>query len=210
MDSTLTLVSPNPIQLDFDKNSVKNATLSVDGTPLYTLTTPDNGTTSGLTTHVVNNYTKERVVTISYRDILPDIVTFADHNNGKAYKLKKWLKVVKLDDGSETTLMEVGTEKYYWKLHPIHRFALYPERDFENPVAHLVMHGGNRISLVMEHGTESFRDMILASILIVELRLRTIEKKSNIGQGIWRSNDSGNADSKKIIASSLSGMYNSF
>jgi hypothetical protein len=84
------------LKLDFDRNSMKDATLTVKSQPRYTITTPGK---TGSRTEIWDAMSQRLLVTINRRELLWDIVTFADHHNGKSVKLSKWMMQRKLADG---------------------------------------------------------------------------------------------------------------
>jgi hypothetical protein len=96
MDSTITLVNPAAVQLDFSKDNLRKSVLSVSGIPLYSISSPDRMQQK---TEVRDINTKELLFVIKTRDLLPDVIVFENHFGGKAKTLKKWLKKGEDEDG---------------------------------------------------------------------------------------------------------------
>jgi hypothetical protein len=97
MDSQLTLVDPSPpIFLKFDTNSMTNATLSLNSVPMYIISTDS----PGAITEIRAAGTNEVLARILRKGLLPDTIKFPDLNAGKDMRLSKWLKSIKLPDGS--------------------------------------------------------------------------------------------------------------
>ncbi|KAH0579164.1 hypothetical protein H2248_003316 [Termitomyces sp. 'cryptogamus'] len=183
MDSTLTLVNPSLSRLDFSKNSMLNAILKERGRPVYSISTVDN---AGSRTDIKDARTKRVLATIKRRSFLSDTVTFTDHYGGERLKLDKWLKPVQLADGSDATMIETSRGAFFWKLHPIHRLALFSESDLVKPLAYAEIVVGQTMSLVLDSVTVGFQEQIIASFIILEQKFRMEEKWSSVGDGILR------------------------
>ncbi|KAF8061836.1 hypothetical protein FPV67DRAFT_1422353 [Lyophyllum atratum] len=183
MDSTATLVNPSAIHLNFSANSMKDAVLSSKGQPEYIVSTSGR---SGTRITIQEANTQRVLATIKRRSLLPDTVTFADHHGGSPMKLDEWMP-----DAEPMAIIETGVGRYHWKAHELHRLALYSEHNVHTPLAYMTI-SGTKPCLVMEAGTESFRDQILASLLIVEQNARMKEKRSSIAEAM-------NADSRTLF-----------
>ncbi|KAG6809761.1 hypothetical protein H0H92_014820 [Tricholoma furcatifolium] len=189
MDSQVTLVNYTALQLDFSKNSMLNAVLtSRGGRAAYTISTVD---ASGSHTDIKDMVTNRAVATIKRKTFTSDTVVFPDRYGGKVLKLDKWLSIVHFPDGSEGTkvTIEDNQRTFLWKKHPLHRLALYHETDTETPVAYEVIQSGLPPSLVMERGIESdsVREEILVSFLVIEQRLRLEAKAREVANSAIRS-----------------------
>ncbi|KAF9481293.1 hypothetical protein BDN70DRAFT_991978 [Pholiota conissans] len=76
----------------FDRNSVLDATLYSNGSPAYRIITNKSGTR----TDICDIPGQHIVATIKRREILPDIVKFANKNDGNAVAIKSWLRPITL------------------------------------------------------------------------------------------------------------------
>ncbi|KAG5640484.1 hypothetical protein DXG03_008343 [Asterophora parasitica] len=161
MDSTVTLVNPTAVQLDFSKDSMSNAVLTSDGRAVYVIATLDNSESN---TEIQDAQTLRVLAKIKRRSIFSNTVVFMDHYEGKSLKLDKWLTQHRAEDGSEF--------------------------DLDTPLAHMVITGATP-SVVMKGGTEAFRDLILASLLILEQKMRLEEK--------YHSTDGWVADERTVL-----------
>ncbi|PBK92173.1 hypothetical protein ARMGADRAFT_967506 [Armillaria gallica] len=184
MDSVLTLVNPSPpIHLEFDRNSVVNATLLKNSQPAYTIRTKQR--TRSARTDVVDVGTQEVIASIEIKEIFPDVVTIASVNGGNSVKISKWMKEEQLPDKTRVRVIETAYGRYLWKLHVVHRLALYAEGNLETPVAYLQpVTRTNPLVLVVESEAMVFIDQIIASFIIREKELRAKEKSSALAAGM--------------------------
>ncbi|KAK0455289.1 uncharacterized protein EV420DRAFT_1694723 [Desarmillaria tabescens] len=190
MDSVLTLVNPSPTtHLEFDRNSVVNATLLKNSQPAYCIQTKQR--TTSARTDIIDIRTQEVIASIELKEISRTCV-----------KIGKWMKEEHLPDKTCGTfkddysfgfdlrdrrvrVIETAYGRYLWKLHVVHRLALYAENNLETPVAFL--QPATRTSplvLVVESEAMGFIDQIIASFIIREKELRAEEKKSEVAAGM--------------------------
>ncbi|KAJ7488897.1 hypothetical protein FB451DRAFT_1080370 [Mycena latifolia] len=174
MDSQVTLVAPAPVSLVFDANDVMNATLSLNSTPAYTISTDSRGTT----TEIRAAETNEVLARVVRKGLLPDTITFPDVNGGKELRLSKWLKSAKLPDGVPGSVIETEVGKCFLRKYRQYRLALFTEHDPENPVAYLQRPTTATpvpLALVLQPGTEHFCAQIIAAFIIQEQKTRAEE-----------------------------------
>ncbi|KAK0473911.1 hypothetical protein IW261DRAFT_1423278 [Armillaria novae-zelandiae] len=173
MDSVLTLVNPSPpIHLEFDRNSVTNAILLKNSQPTYTIRTKQK--TRSARTDVVD-----------IKEIFPDMVTIASVNGGNSVKINKWMKEEQLLDKTRVKVIETAYGRYLWKLHLVHRLALYGESNLETPIAYLQpVTRTSPLVLVIESEAIALIDQIIASFIIREKELRAKEKSSALAAGM--------------------------
>ncbi|KAK0455288.1 uncharacterized protein EV420DRAFT_1240321, partial [Desarmillaria tabescens] len=171
MDSLLTLVYPSPpTYFEFDRNGVLNATLLKNSQPTYTIQTKQTATAR---TEVVDVTTQKVIVVIEENGIFPDTVRISSVNGGKAIKISKWMKEERLLDKTRVRVIETAYRRYLWKVHVVHRLALYAESNLETPVAYIKP--ATRTSplvIVVESEAMGLIDQIIASLIIREKELR--------------------------------------
>ncbi|KAK0431526.1 hypothetical protein EV421DRAFT_165684 [Armillaria borealis] len=184
MDSVLTLVNPSPpIHLEFDRNSVVNAILLKNSQPAYTIRTKQK--TRSARTDVVDVGTQEVIASIEIKEIFPDVVTIASVNGGNSVKISKWMKEEQLPDKIRVRVIETAYGRYLWKLHVVHRLALYAESNLETPVAYArPVTRTSPLVLVVESEAMSFFDQIIASFIVREKELRAEESKASCSAGM--------------------------
>ncbi|TFK34889.1 hypothetical protein BDQ12DRAFT_689008 [Crucibulum laeve] len=186
MDSQITLVNSasESVDLVFEKPSISSLhnTVYLNSRPLYTITTRAR---DGAQTKVFDVSTTHLAITIDRSVFFSDKITFADRNDGKAIKVNDWMKETKIPKQHPIHVMETPYGKFTWKVDVVHRHALYSEADPENPIAYMKpATSSSPMALHLESGTESFREEILGSFLLVEQRMRMKEKESTIGYGV--------------------------
>lgn len=94
--SEVTLITPTPqIRLEFESNSMLDTIVLRHSDPLYTVSTNKHRSTTEMRVAM----THELVAHIERKELLPDTVAFACDNGGKAMRVSKWLKHMKLADG---------------------------------------------------------------------------------------------------------------
>ncbi|KAJ7840055.1 hypothetical protein B0H14DRAFT_2785855 [Mycena olivaceomarginata] len=154
MDSELLVSASPPVHLTFSDNSMINATL-----------------------YRVSPHTSELLARITRRSILPDLITFPNHDGGKEMRLSKWMRRCMLPDGSHAHGVETEMGNCLLKIHPVHRLALYTERDPGTPIAHWERATATSpLSLVLYPGTENFYPKIIAAFTVSELKMRNAEQ----------------------------------
>ncbi|KAF9460887.1 hypothetical protein BDZ94DRAFT_866735 [Collybia nuda] len=170
------------LRIDFDRNSMKAANLTSNSQPYLTITNPGK---TGFRTEIREALSQRLLVTVQHRELLWDIITFADHHGGKAIRLSKWMKEGTLPDNYPATYIDTGVGYYFWKPDVNRRFVLYAAQDlaYTSPLAYMI-HTGPTPSLVLERGTESIRDQVIASFIMVEQAMRMTEKASKVGEGM--------------------------
>ncbi|KAJ7128354.1 hypothetical protein C8R44DRAFT_732688 [Mycena epipterygia] len=127
--------------------------------------------------------THELVAHVERRELLPDTVAFSNDNGGKAMRVSKWLKHIKLADGLLANVLETHIGACVLRTHPVHRLALYSP-DLNIIVAHWERHLGSMI-LVLSPGIEASQAQILVAFLYEEQKMRA-DKRSRSGEGfVW-------------------------
>jgi len=185
-DSQTTLVNrAPPITLVFSHNgSILNASVTVASKPLYIITTEDNLGSSK--TNVLDALTQPQrlVACIDRRSILPATVAFPERNGGKAVRISKWIKSAKLSDGFPVSVIETDIGKCFWKIHVVHRWALYTEHNLDTPIAYMQpATSSSPPALVLQSDVAGFMDQIITSFLILEQNLRMNEKTVRVADG---------------------------
>ncbi|KAJ7231149.1 hypothetical protein B0H12DRAFT_1146817 [Mycena haematopus] len=181
MDSQQTLVSPSlSIRLTFSANSMTNAALSRDSRPAYTITTQLQGST----TDIRASGRTEVLARISRKDFLPDTVKFPNINGGKEVRLSKWMRPLKLPDGSHAHIIETEVGNCVLKTHPVYRLEVFSEHNLDTPIAHWELANETRpLSLMLCAGTDTFYSQVIAAFTIQDLRMRMTEKSSRMAFG---------------------------
>ncbi|KAF8162647.1 hypothetical protein B0H34DRAFT_651301 [Crassisporium funariophilum] len=174
-ESQETLVNVEPrTELVFTTSSVMNTSLLFHHRPTLNIATKD---AAGALTLITDLQTNELLVTIKRRTLHPDTVKFAYRYDGKAVKIKDWMQEGKMEDGRLKWTMNTPVGRFVWRKDVALRLALWAENDGLHPIAwsqlktEYVPH-----ALVLERGTEIFRDEIVASYLILEQQMRIEEK----------------------------------
>ncbi|KAK0227671.1 hypothetical protein IW262DRAFT_1346672 [Armillaria fumosa] len=184
MDFVLTLVNPSsPMHLEFDRNSVVNAILLTNSKPAYSIQTKQR--TASARTDVVDVRTQEAIASIEIKDFSSDVVRIASVNGGERVKISKWMKEEQLPDKTRVKFIETAYGRYLWKLHVVHRLALYAEGHLEAPVAYT--QPATRTSplvLVVESEVTSFIDQIITSFIVREKELRAKESEAYRSAGM--------------------------
>ncbi|KAJ7488898.1 hypothetical protein FB451DRAFT_1223211 [Mycena latifolia] len=181
MDSQATLIDPSPVSLIFNCNSMTNATLRLNSTPAYTISTDSRGAT----TEIRAVGTDEVIARILRRGMRPDTITFPNVNGGKELRLNKWLQSAKAPDGVPVCVVETEEGKCFLRKYQHFRLALFTEYDPENPVAHLQVPTVTRpvpLALVLQPGTEHVRAQIIAAFIVQEQTMRTEEEAQRVSQ----------------------------
>ncbi|KAJ7761633.1 hypothetical protein B0H14DRAFT_2973023, partial [Mycena olivaceomarginata] len=180
MDSELLVSASPPVHLTFSDNSMINATLYRDSHPVYTIATASQG----LNTEIRSSDTSELLARITRRSFLPDLITFPNHDGGKEMRLSKWMRRCMLPDGSHAHGIETEMGNCLLKIHPVHRLALYTERDPGTPIAHWERATATSpLSLVLYPGTENFYPKIIAAFTVSELKMRNAEQRIPVEDG---------------------------
>jgi hypothetical protein len=97
-DSFSTLIDPDyqvtgATRLVFDRNNIRNTTISIRSSPTYILQTTTE--TLGSKTEVIDALTRQTIASVERRELLPNVMK----HKGKTIKLNRWLQKVKLPDG---------------------------------------------------------------------------------------------------------------
>ncbi|KDR82288.1 hypothetical protein GALMADRAFT_240780 [Galerina marginata CBS 339.88] len=179
--SEVTLVNPSPpTKLTFTKPGTLNNTLLLDNRPYFKVATLDP---AGARTTITDAQTNELLVTIKRKSFQSDTIKFAHRYGGKSVKQKDWLVAGNMEDGSPKWTIQTSVGDFIWRRDIVYRLALCPENDIEHPVAYCqfptLEDRSISWALLLTRGTESFRDEIVASFLILEQVLRIEEK--NLG-----------------------------
>ncbi|KAJ7153986.1 hypothetical protein C8R43DRAFT_1186882 [Mycena crocata] len=175
MDSQVTLVDPSPlISLRFNVDNMANTTLSLNSTPIYTISTDSRGAS----TEIRAANTNVVLARILRKGMLPDTISFPTLSGGKEVRVNKWLKPVKLlADGTQGSMIETEGEAYVLRKYRLHRLApLFPEHDTENPAAYLqrpTVATPLPLAIMLQPGTENFRVPLIAAFIIQEQKTRT-------------------------------------
>jgi len=180
--SEATLVNPEPpTALVFTKSSTLNTTLLMNNRPYFKVSTLD---AAGARTTITNVETNELLVTMKKRILQSDIVKFANKYGGKSLKQKDWLVETKMADGYPKWTIHTPIGNFVWRKDIVYRLALCPENDLDHPIAYsqfpTVEDRSIPLTLLLTRGTESFRDEIVASFLILEQHIRMEEKTMGI------------------------------
>ncbi|KAJ7247587.1 hypothetical protein C8J57DRAFT_722130 [Mycena rebaudengoi] len=173
MDSQVAFVTNTPpTALVFGANSMLSSTLFANSSPVYALSTDARGSTTTLKT----TGTAALVARIARKNLFSDTVTFPSLNNGKAIKMKKWLKEVQLPDGFTASLFETPTRKYILRRHSEYRLALFHE-DLQTIAANWqpTTDASSPMTLVLAPGTEKCHPQIITAFLLFEQKLRMQE-----------------------------------
>ncbi|KAJ7142636.1 hypothetical protein C8R44DRAFT_974276 [Mycena epipterygia] len=176
MDSQLTLVTASPpVSLVFSHDSMTNASLLVDSTPRYTISSNSQNSI----TEIRAAGTTELLAQISRKEVLPDTIAFVGVNAGKEMRLSKWLRKTRLLDGSVGHVIETEEHgNFILKPHRRLRLALFRDDDLETPLAHWQRPSDTAPpALVLQAGTRaSVRPQIIAAFVVQEFRMRMEEK----------------------------------
>ncbi|ESK83759.1 hypothetical protein Moror_2077 [Moniliophthora roreri MCA 2997] len=161
-------------RLVFDRNNIRNTSISIRSSPAYTLKTTTG--TLGSKTEIIDAITDQSIASIERRELLPNIVKLKSVEDGKSMKLSKWLRKVKLPDGSHGTVVNTLPQgQFIWKTDPVHRLVLYPEGS-TMPVARLERATTSTpLALLVFPGAMQYADQIITSFLAVEQELRMQE-----------------------------------
>ncbi|KAF8870111.1 hypothetical protein CPB84DRAFT_1968279 [Gymnopilus junonius] len=176
--SEVTFVDPDALTLlKFSNPSVLNNVVSLDGRPIFAVSTLDP---AGAHTKIIDAQTKELLVNIKKKTFQPDIVQFTHKYSGKSIKQREWLVAGKLENGGPKWVGETPIGRFVWKTDSTYRLALCPENDLDHPVAYCqfptLEDRSIPFALALERGTEPFRDEILTAFLILEQHLRIVER----------------------------------
>ncbi|KAJ7171420.1 hypothetical protein C8R46DRAFT_1216985 [Mycena filopes] len=182
MDSQLTLVTPAPAtHLLFSRDSMKNATLLLNGTPAYTIATDADGSCTELRTAntslvvTAGANTAEVLARIRRRALRPDTIAFP-RTEDKEMAISKWLKKSRNADGSSFHVLKtVEGDTLVLRKHAVHRLAMFPAEEDE-PIAY--WHRASPIlppTLVMRAGVAA-RPQIIAAFVVREFQMRMKEK----------------------------------
>ncbi|KDR82171.1 hypothetical protein GALMADRAFT_222045 [Galerina marginata CBS 339.88] len=180
--SQVTLVNPDPpTALVFTKSSTLNTTLLNNNKPYFKVSTLD---AAGARTTRTNVETNELLVTIKKRTLHSDTIKFANKHEWKSLKQKDWLVDGKLADGFPKRTIRTPVGSFVWRRDVVYRLALCPENDLDHPVTYTqfptMEDRSTPWALLLTRGTESFRDEIVASFLILEQHLRMEEKATGV------------------------------
>ncbi|KLO19653.1 hypothetical protein SCHPADRAFT_935147 [Schizopora paradoxa] len=178
--------------VSFSTGSVNNTTvLSSSEQPLYTITTDavSNSHTKILrggpslqdpTSMGVSSGGIELVAEIKRRDLLPDVIRFADWSSSR--KLKSWIHGASGKASDFPTSFEWNDLKYTWKTNEARQIALYNDIRPSSPIAWFQCGSGSsrpmpghtrtRDLLVLQPEAESILDAVLVSLVVVEQSLR--------------------------------------
>ncbi|KII89524.1 hypothetical protein PLICRDRAFT_41156 [Plicaturopsis crispa FD-325 SS-3] len=105
-------------------------------------------------------------------------------------KLKKWLKSGVLSDFP--TSFEEADQKYTWRVNPIGHIALYAEDDPKAPIAWFTPSRKRIVdgapvqvpaSVALQPRGEEIQELVLASLLVVELRARNVRRGQAVAAG---------------------------
>ncbi|KAF5349549.1 hypothetical protein D9756_008866 [Leucocoprinus leucothites] len=189
MDSKLTLVNPGDpqtIQLVFSKNSTLNTSILVNGQVRYIVSTTDR---QAQKTSITDAITKNVWVSVQRRTFLSDKIVFVNRG-GAEQKFSNIMKNHKLDDGYTAHMMHTDLGDLYWKVHKIHRLALFSVSDPVEPVAYReqLSHPINTFALTIRKEYESLLDYIVPTFLYLEQGLRGGEKQADIADGMIAEN----------------------
>ncbi|TFK34888.1 hypothetical protein BDQ12DRAFT_737932 [Crucibulum laeve] len=186
MDSQTTLVNSSSPSIDlvFEKTSLValRNTVYLNSRPLYTITTSDR---DGAKTKIFDASTSTLLVTIERRAFFSDRIIFTNRYDGKSLKVNNWIKELNVSGQHPMHVIETPFGNFIWKVHVLHRHALFSEFDAEIPIAYMrPPTRSSPMGLHLERGTENFREEILGSFLILEQRMKMKEKVSAVGDGI--------------------------
>ncbi|KDQ58707.1 hypothetical protein JAAARDRAFT_78330 [Jaapia argillacea MUCL 33604] len=195
MESQITLVDPSllnqgQIVLVFDKDSMKNATISLNETrrPLYTIhTNRDHDRTE-----VRSVYSDTPLAVITRSTFFPDKVSL---RGAEPVRLGRWLKTHGTSEFPIT--IEVEGRNYLWRTNAIHQLALFAEDDPYTPLAWFIKARRTPSGItsppyfVLTPEIDEIRDDIVASLVVVEQKVRMVVKHEllaiNIGIAKGRS-----------------------
>ncbi|KAJ6540832.1 hypothetical protein DFH09DRAFT_1175412 [Mycena vulgaris] len=177
MDSQLTLVpAVQTHYLAFSTDSMKNATLSLDSVPLYTVfTDPQNAHTDLRTIG-----TAQLLARITRKALLPDTITFP---GGKEIPLAKWLRKTRLPDGLSIRVLETEHGSAILKVHSTHRLALFKEGDLETPIAHWERRNARAPPTLVLPAGATQPHIIIAAFIVREFELRMREQAARVAVG---------------------------
>ncbi|PPQ97200.1 hypothetical protein CVT26_000710 [Gymnopilus dilepis] len=183
--SEVTLINPEPpTVLKFSSPSVLNNVVSLNGKPIFMVSTLD---AAGAQTKITDAQSKELLTVIKKKTFQPDTVQFTHKYDGKPLKQREWLVPGKFEDGRSKWTIHIPLGRFVWRTDVVHRLALCPENDLEHPVAYSQFptfdDPSPPFALLLNRGTEPYRDEILASFLILEQHLRMDEKSMSVASG---------------------------
>ncbi|KAK7038376.1 hypothetical protein R3P38DRAFT_2905764 [Favolaschia claudopus] len=183
MDSQVTLVTVAPaVRLVFSQDSMKNATLFLNSTPTYIMTTDMNDRITELRAAATN----ELLARITRKEILHDTVVFPALHGGKAIRVANWLTKSTLPQSACTRhTIQTHHGNYILCSHPTYRLALYREDDTDTPIAHWDRHSSISLPtlLIRDEALASIRAEIIAAFVVREFRVRMKEKAAQVALG---------------------------
>ena len=128
--SEVTLINPEPpTALKFSSPSVLNNVVSLNGKPIFMVSTLD---AAGAQTKITDAQSKELLAVIKKKTFQPDTVQFTHKYDGKPLKQREWLVPGKFEDGRSVflwqsfsiTLLTSTVNRSKWTIHiPLGRFV---------------------------------------------------------------------------------------
>ncbi|KAJ7688730.1 hypothetical protein B0H17DRAFT_938024 [Mycena rosella] len=175
MDSQPTLILAAPAHLlIFSADSRKNATILLGSAPAYIISKDP----IDFCTELRAAGTGQALAQITWRDVLPDVITFPQINATEMH-LRKWLQKAALPNGSLAHIMDTGYGQFILKTHPVHRLALFHEGDLQTPVAYWQSDATAPVALVIQARVcPDVQVHIIAAFIVREFKLR-MRKKAN-------------------------------
>ncbi|CAA7261032.1 unnamed protein product [Cyclocybe aegerita] len=174
--SQVTLVNPEPItELVLTKNSALNTLLLYKGKARYQVATVD---ANAARTTITDVRSGELLAEIKRRTFHSDTVKFTHFFDGKAVKIKEWLREEKMANGHKRWNIESSAGNFSWRKDVTRRLALCPSHNMESPIVWLQLPTKEKpYALVFKGGVESFVAQILAAFVILEQEIRLEEKE---------------------------------
>ncbi|KAJ3513855.1 hypothetical protein NLJ89_g2719 [Agrocybe chaxingu] len=175
--SQVTLVNPEHLtELVLTKNSVLNTRMLYKGKARYQVATVDANAARSIITDVQSG---EQLAKIKRRTLHSDTVKFSHFFDGKAVKIKEWLREEKMANGHKRWNIETPAGSFSWRKDVTRSY------DMERPIAWLQLPTNEKpYALVLKSGTESFIAQILAAFVILEQEIRLEEKEFFKADGI--------------------------
>jgi len=136
-------------------------------------------------TTITDVQANQLLVTIKRRDFFSDLITFTNLYGGKSVNVKDWMQERKLENGRLQWRINTAIGSFIWRIDVVLRLTLCSENDLNNAVAWVQLRTESKpYALILKRGTESIRDHIVASYIMLEQKMRMKEKRYFIGDGI--------------------------
>ncbi|KAF9451092.1 hypothetical protein P691DRAFT_808753 [Macrolepiota fuliginosa MF-IS2] len=173
MESTTTLVNPEShiTRLVFSKDSTLNANLLENGQIRYKLSTTGRNAQH---TRILDAITGTELALIQRRIFKRDKIVFNAHQGGRRDVVKEH----KLDDGFTVQMISTEAGDFYWKMHPIHRLALFSVSDPIHPVVYRESVSEPKFSfaLVVKREYESIINYVIPTFVKLEEQMKSLAR----------------------------------